>query len=105
MPPIPVLVVLAFVGLVLYMLVGAVVAVAAYRIYAPDGEMERLADGKEWGPFSWFVGLWPFVLGAGLVIGLGVSLYFVLLWFPIRLCKNVGLYLARSQVKEIPNAT
>lgn len=124
MPPDPILGLLAFVGVLTYVMVGVIVGVLTVRIVGENPErMKKLSNwdtkqyprepGQEAGAMSpvwavvWLTALWPAWLGllvaAGSVVAGGAVVYgvgWVLGWSPVWLIKHIGAYIAAMEIVQ-----
>jgi nitrate reductase NapE component len=107
--PVPVIVLLAIVGVFVYGVLGAVVATLWLKLwdhldpagYGNGTRMERMAGVREergvWIDFGFLCVTWP----ALAVTATAGSLGFLLLWGPIWVTRRVATYVAKASVKKL----
>ena len=106
MPPDPVLAVIAMVGFMVYLAIGSVVAATAIKRLGDSDHTNALAKrkfsgqlgdyrsshyaGNVWALFFLLSVMWPVVVGATLIAGLGFCLFYGPVWLTI----HTGSYVA-----------
>lgn len=128
MPPDPVIALIAFVGLILYAVVGSLTAVGWMRLIAGkeitrqndfyhlhhreprfNGDNSaKMAESRAWNHFAALAIFWPFTLAGGLAgalaaVGVCAALAPIVLVcaVPILIGKQIGKYVAQTQLKEL----
>lgn len=115
MPPDPVLALLAFLGLLLYALLGGVVGTMTVRLFDSDvkrgsygyirGLADQGGDPDAWIGFWFAAVLWPLVIGVGIPLLIGGVGAVAVLCGPVWIMHRVGRYVAAAQIKETTDAT